>query len=309
MCALPKKLRTIKAEIDSSKQSLLSAFLYHLKVERGMAANSIEAYERDIKDFLVYTQESVSNCSAQDLIEYLSLLQDMGLQNSSLARKRVAIKQFFDYHLQNDHPVSLDFDMVPAIGIGSYLPDTLSVEEMRLLLDSLATDSSLAYRNKVMMELLYATGMRISELLGLTIHDLNTSQHMILVQGKGSKQRYVPYIKRLDPLLDVYLKVHRPILQQIKQGDILFLNRFGNKLSRMGFWKILKEATIKAGIKHDISPHTFRHSFATHLLEAGVNLRIVQSLLGHSSINTTQIYTHVDMRLLIETHKQYHPRA
>jgi integrase/recombinase XerD len=132
---------------------------------------------------------------------------------------------------------------------------------------------------------------------------------MVLVRGKGSKQRYVPFIKSLDPLLDVYLNVHRPVLQQLKQGDFLFLNRFGNKLSRMGFWKILQEAVLKAGIKHDVSPHTFRHSFATHLLEAGVNLRIVQTLLGHSSINTTQIYTHVDMRWLIETHKQYHPRA
>ena len=160
-----------------------------------------------------------------------------------------------------------------------------------------------------MMELLYATGMRCSELLGLTIHDLHQSKCMILVRGKGSKQRYVPYYKVLNPLLDKYLSTHRPVLLGINQGDTLFLNRSGGPLSRMGFWKILKQACFRAGIKHDISPHTFRHSFATHLLEAGVNLRVVQSLLGHSSINTTQIYTHVDTRWLVETHRQYHPRA
>ncbi len=309
MCALPKKLRTIKAEIDPAQKSLLGSFLYHLKVERGMAQNSIEAYERDIRDFLVFSPKLVEGYEAQDVMQYLSTLQEMGMESSSLRRKQVAIKQLFDYLIENDYPVRMDFDLVPSISAGTYLPDTLSVDEMKALLDSLPADSSLAFRNKVMMELLYATGMRISELLGLTIHDLRRDQHMVLVRGKGSKQRYVPFIKSLDPLLDVYLNVHRPVLQQLKQGDFLFLNRFGNKLSRMGFWKILQEAVLKAGIKHDVSPHTFRHSFATHLLEAGVNLRIVQTLLGHSSINTTQIYTHVDMRWLIETHKQYHPRA
>lgn len=274
-----------------------------------MAQNSIEAYERDIRDFMVFEPKSVESYEAQDLIRYLSTLQELGMESSSLRRKQVAIKQLFDFLVQNDYQIRMDFDMVPVISSGKYLPDTLSVEEMKILLDSLPTDSSLAFRNKVMMELLYATGMRISELLGLSIHDLRRDQHMVLVRGKGNKQRYVPFIKSLDTLLDAYLNVHRPVLQQLKQGDMLFLNRFGNKLSRMGFWKILQEAVLKAGIKRDVSPHTFRHSFATHLLEAGVNLRIVQSLLGHSSINTTQIYTHVDMRWLIETHKQFHPRA
>jgi integrase/recombinase XerD len=147
------------------------------------------------------------------------------------------------------------------------------------------------------------------ELLKLSIHDLRLEQRMILVHGKGSKQRYVPYHAALEPLMQQYLNLHRPILMKFQQTDILFLNRFGKQLSRMGFWKILQKACLEAGIKQDVSPHTFRHSFATHLLEAGVNLRIVQSLLGHSSINTTQIYTHVDMRWLLETHRQYHPRA
>lgn len=309
MCALPKKLQIIKAEIDPSHKAYISSFLYHLKVERGMAKNSVEAYESDITDFLAYVPKEIKDYDASDVTQYLSTLRELGMQSTSLRRKRVAIKQFYDYLMQNDYPVNVDFDLVPSIKTGVYLPDTLSVEEMKKLLDSLPTDSSLAFRNKVMMELLYATGMRVSEMLGLSIHDLFRDENMILVRGKGSKQRYVPYLKSLDPLLDSYLGAHRPVLLQLKHNDKLFLNRFGNALSRMGFWKILQNAVIEAGIKHDVSPHTFRHSFATHLLEAGVNLRIVQSLLGHSSINTTQIYTHVDIRWLKETHKQYHPRA
>ncbi|MCB5249022.1 MAG: site-specific tyrosine recombinase/integron integrase [Candidatus Cloacimonadales bacterium] len=309
MCALQKKLQTIKVEIDPAHIGMLGSFLYHLKVERGMAKNSIEAYERDIKDFLAFDAKPLGEYLPADVIKYLSALQEMGMQKSSLRRKRVAIKQFFDFLLENDQVLMLDFDLVPAITTENYLPDTISVEEMKKLLDGLPMGNNLEYRNKVMMELLYATGMRISELLGLSIHDLKRGQHMLLVRGKGSKQRFVPYIKALDPLLDTYLEIHRPNLLKFKQSDTLFLNRFGNKLSRMGFWKILREAVIKSGIKHDITPHTFRHSFATHLLEAGVNLRIVQTLLGHSSINTTQIYTHVDMRWLVETHKQFHPRA
>nr|MDK2851029.1 integrase/recombinase XerD [Candidatus Cloacimonadota bacterium] len=309
MYTLPKKHQTIKAEIDPSAEALLQEFLYHLKVERGMAVNSIAAYEHDVRDFLSFDLKKVIDYSAEDLTKYLTVLHDLGMANSSIARKRVAIKQFFDYLMTNDYPLKIDFDLVPQIQIGKHLPDTLSVEEMQELLDSLPMDDRLSFRNKVMLELLYATGMRSSELLGLTIHDLNREQHMILVRGKGSKQRYVPYIKALDPLIEKYLHTYRPALLGIQQSDMLFLNRNGKPLSRMGFWKILRQAVIKAGIKRDVSPHTFRHSFATHLLEAGVNLRIVQSLLGHSSINTTQIYTHVDIRWLVETHRQYHPRA
>ena len=309
MSISPKKPPIIKAEIEPKLSGLLNSFLYHLKVERGMAGNSIEAYNRDVRDFILFKEKSAADYTASDVVEYLSALQEMGLENSSLARRRVAIKQFFNYLLENDLPMGIDFDQVPQIKIGQHLPDTLSVEEMKQLLDSLPLCDSLDFRNKLMMELLYATGMRISELLNLTIHSIHAAEKMILVKGKGSKQRYVPYLSALDPLFATYLNLHRPILLKFKQTDTLFLNRFGNSLSRMGFWKILRLAAMQAGIKKEITPHTFRHSFATHLLEGGVNLRIVQSLLGHASINTTQIYTHVDTRWLIETHRQYHPRA
>jgi len=274
-----------------------------------MAANSIDSYRRDIRDFLQYQHEDITAYTTADLMDYLLLLQEIGLENSSIARKRVALGQFFIYLRDNDLEIKIDLDQIPRIKIGTHLPDYLTVDEMMTLLSSLPDSTPLEIRNKLMMELLYATGMRISELLGLTLHDLNPHERVILVHGKGSKQRFVPYVESLDSLWDQYMNHSRPLILKLQQSDLVFTNARGTKLSRMGFWKILRQAVIKAGIKKDVTPHTFRHSFATHLLEGGVNLRIVQTLLGHCSINTTQIYTHVDMRRMIEAHLLYHPRA
>jgi integrase/recombinase XerD len=289
--------------------SLLNSFVYHIKVEKGMAQNSIESYGRDLRDFLTSDPKDISAYTHQDLVKYFSELSELGLISTSLARKRVALKQFFTFLADNDVPVKVDFDKVPKIRPGQHLPDFLDVTTMLGFLNGLPAETTLQKRNKAMLELLYGTGLRISELLGLTIHDINWTEGVILVRGKGSKQRYVPYVKYLAELLDTYLRQVRPVLLGMKQSEILFLNNRGGKLSRMGFWKILRQEVLRAGIKQEITPHTFRHSFATHLLEGGVNLRIVQVLLGHASLNTTQIYTHVDTRYLIETHKMYHPRA
>lgn len=274
-----------------------------------MAENSVESYRRDMEDFLRYHPKPVTAFTAGDIVSYFVTLQSIGLVNTSLARKRVAIKQFFLYLSRQEIDIKVDFDQVPKIKIGQHLPDFLSVDEMFKLLDSLPLETPLQIRNKAMMELLYATGLRISELLGLTIHDIVYADKVILIRGKGSKQRYVPVLDNVLELVVSYISNVRPILLKLKKNDFIFLNHLGNKMSRMGFWKILQLAVLNAGLKKDITPHTFRHSFATHLLEAGVNLRIVQTLLGHSSLNTTQIYTHVDTRYLVETHRMYHPRA
>jgi integrase/recombinase XerD len=289
--------------------ALVNSFVYYIKVEKGMAVNSVESYERDIRDFLLWKPQDISAYTAKELTEYLALLSDIGLVNTSLARKRVAIKQFFTFLADNDTLVALDFDQVPKLKLSQHLPDFLDVQTMLHLLDSLPVETILEKRNKMMLELLYSTGMRISELLNLTTHDINFTEQMILVHGKGSKQRFVPYVDSIAELMSEYIAQVRPVLLKFERTDILFLNNRGQKMSRMGFWKILRKITLEAGIKQEITPHTFRHSFATHLLEAGVNLRIVQVLLGHSSLNTTQIYTHVDTRYLLETHKLYHPRA
>ncbi len=274
-----------------------------------MADNSVQSYQNDIAGFLEFCPKVLSAYNAHDIISYFLKLQQIGLINTSIARKRVALKQFFSYLAKHDEFVRIDFEQVPRIKIPKHLPDVLSVEEMFTLLDSLLGENPLQIRNKAMLELLYATGVRISELLGLSIHDIIFPEKVILVRGKGSKQRFVPVIDNVLELVKDYLHSTRPVLLKFRKNDFLFLNHFGNKLSRMGFWKILHKAAAEAGIKKEITPHTFRHSFATHLLEAGVNLRIVQTLLGHSSLNTTQIYTHVDTQYLVETHRLYHPRA
>ncbi|HOD18274.1 MAG TPA: tyrosine recombinase [Candidatus Cloacimonadota bacterium] len=307
-----KKRQTISATNNILSPRLVSAlnsFLYYLKVEKGMAKNSVDAYQKDLEDFLQYNPKPLQDYRANDIIDYLVTLQSIGLVNASIARKRVAIKQFFKYLEKEEIPVQVDFEQVPRIKLTQHLPDVLTVEEMFHLLDSLPTEKPLEIRNKAMMELLYATGLRISELLGLTVHDIIWNEKVLLIRGKGSKQRYVPVLDNVLELVSGYIARVRPILMKEKKNDYVFLNTFGNKMSRMGFWKILQQAVTEAKLKKEVTPHTFRHSYATHLLEAGVNLRIVQTLLGHASLNTTQIYTHVDIHYLVETHRMYHPRA
>jgi len=307
-----KKRQTISATNNILSPQLVSAlnsFLYYLKVEKGMAKNSVDAYQKDLEDFLQYNPKPLQDYRANDIIDYLVTLQSIGLVNASIARKRVAIKQFFKYLEKEEIPVQVDFEQVPRIKLTQHLPDVLTVEEMFHLLDSLPTEKPLEIRNKAMMELLYATGLRISELLGLTVHDIIWNEKVLLIRGKGSKQRYVPVLDNVLELVSGYIARVRPILLKEKKNDYVFLNTFGNKMSRMGFWKILQQAVTEAKLKKEVTPHTFRHSYATHLLEAGVNLRIVQTLLGHASLNTTQIYTHVDIHYLVETHRMYHPRA
>jgi len=295
--------------MEQAEAGLLSSFVYHIRVEKGMAANSVEAYEHDITDYLGWLPLKAKNATHLQVTEYLSTLQELGLSHTSLARKRVALHQFYDYLKFDGVPVAVDFDMVPKIKVGKHLPDFLAVDTMLAFLDGLPRDTSVQKRDKVMLEMLYCTGTRISELLGLTVHDINLNDGVVLVRGKGNKQRFVPYADSLQPLIHEYIQAVRPALLKFKRADHLFLNARGDKMSRMGFWKNLNKAVLEAGIKQHITPHTFRHSFATHLLEAGVNLRIVQELLGHASLNTTQIYTHVDTRYLVETHRMYHPRA
>ncbi|NLK50434.1 MAG: tyrosine recombinase [Candidatus Cloacimonetes bacterium] len=297
------------ANILPAAYSLLRDFVFYISVEKGMAENSVRSYERDLRDFLAYLQTPVESITHAHVVEYLTLLNETGLISSSLARKRAAIHQFFRFLEDNDIPHNTDFDKVPSIRVGKRLPDYLDVETMLGFLDGLPMGSSLEVRNKLMMETLYATGMRISELLNLTLHSLNRIERIFLVHGKGDKQRYVPYVDSLEPLFDLYLNVHRPAILKHKRSDFLFLNTRGDQLSRQGFWRILRLAALKANIKQDFTPHTFRHSFATHLLEAGVNLRVVQTLLGHASLNTTQIYTHVNTGYLKESHRMYHPRS
>lgn len=295
--------------LSKHNQSLLNGFLYYLKVEKGLAANTLISYKKDVQDCLLYVDKKAEDIVAGDLIDFFVNLQETGLSSASIARKRSALKVFFDFLQQEEYDLSMKFEDVPSIKYSQKLPDTLSEDEMLTLLDSIPTEDALGWRNKAMLELMYACGLRISETINLSVHDVFWQDQFVRVLGKGSKQRVVPIAEQSLGFLQFYHNHARPKLRKTNVTDFLFLNRFGKKLSRMGVWKIIEKQTLICGIKKHVSPHTFRHSFATHLLEAGANLRVVQMLLGHASINTTQIYTNIDNKFIIKEHKLHHPRG
>jgi integrase/recombinase XerD len=296
-------------ELSVHNQSLLNNFQFYLKVEKGLSENSVESYRGDVLDCLAYLQKKAEKITVNDIIDFFVKLQELGLSSSSIARKRSALSSFYKFLQEENIEVNLIFDDVPAIKYSQKLPDVLSRNEMLRLLDSISTTTTTGMRNKAMLELMYASGLRVSETINLSIHDFIWDERIVRVMGKGSKQRVVPIAEQSFEFVMQYRKSGRTSLKKSSETDIFFLNRFGKKLSRMGVWKQIEKISIDCGIKTHVSPHTFRHSFATHLLEAGANLRVVQLLLGHSSINTTQIYTNIDSRFIRKEHKLYHPRG
>jgi integrase/recombinase XerD len=297
-----------KNEISAHNTSLLSSFKYHLQVEKGASPNTISAYSADLSDLLNYLQLPIEKIAVRDAVNYLATLQEIGMTNSAIARKRSSIRAFYKFLKEEEIDFVLEVDEIPAVKYSQKIPDVLSVKEMLKLLDSLDCETDLGARNKAMLELMYACGLRVSEVISLSVHDVYWEEKVVRVVGKGSKQRVVPIAEESLEYMKKYVSGARNLLLKEKETDIFFLNRFGRKLSRMGVWKILEKSSNAAGIKKHVSPHSFRHSFATHLLEAGANLRVVQMLLGHSSINTTQIYTNIDKSFIIKEHRLYHPR-
>lgn len=285
-------------------------FQYHLQVEKGLTEHSVQAYCSDVAQFLADREQPVSGITHQDLDIYLADLRDMGLQQRSIARKRSAIKAFFDFLIASEVPVLINPELLPSQKIPQPVPHVLSIDQMNQILDSIPFETPMESRNKAMLEVMYACGLRISEVIGLSVHDIFQQKKLLRITGKGRKQRLVPIAGESLHWLMEYLGNPRISLLRGGRSDIVFLNRFGRPLSRMGIWKNLKKIVFEAGIDpQTISPHTFRHSFATHLLEGGANLRIVQTLLGHQSINTTQIYTNIDLSHIIEEHRRFHPRG
>lgn len=280
-----------------------------MKVEKGLSANTLESYSRDVLDCLIYLNNNADSIRADDVVDFFVSLQEMGLSSSSIARKRSALSSFFKYLQDENLALKINFEDVPPIKYSQKLPDILSVNEMIKLLDSISTDDALGLRNKAMLELMYASGLRISETINLSIHDFFWSDKLVRVLGKGSKQRILPIAEQSFDFVLNYKNSGRTALKKTVETDIFFLNRFGKKLSRMGVWKLIEKLSLEGGIKKHISPHTFRHSFATHLLEAGANLRVVQMLLGHASINTTQIYTNIDSRFIRKEYRLHHPKG
>ncbi len=283
-----------------------------LTVEKGLAQNTLEAYSRDLNRLVYFLKSrgvrSWREIDAVRLRQYLSWLRGRGLGARSIARNIVAVRQFHRFlekeEIIKENPVPSFFLQRAA----RKLPHVLGREEVQSLLNQPDPSASLGLRDRAMIELLYATGVRVSEIISLQTHQLNLEGDYLAVKGKGEKVRVVPFGKWAKEILMRYLKEARPKLARGRASAFLFLTRSGTALTRQGFWKLIRRYALAAGIEKRVTPHTLRHSFATHLLEGGADLRSVQSMLGHSDISTTQIYTHVNSARLKEVHRKYHPR-
>lgn len=282
-----------------------------LRLERGLSENTVSAYRRDLEQFaLGVAPKPPASVTRPDIVDHLMKLRDDALAPSSVGRKLVAIKVFFRFLLSQSIVRSDPSGVIESPRLMKGLPDMLDVEEVaRLLHQADGRDGKKSLRDRALLELLYASGLRVSEASGLKVVDLNQEAGFLRCIGKGGKERVVPVGRQALKWIQKYLAEARPAFHPQPDARQLFLNRFGRSLSRVSIWGLLKFYSKQAGIRKRITPHTLRHSFATHLLEAGADLRVVQELLGHSSIATTQIYTHVDRARLKKIHAQFHPRA
>jgi integrase/recombinase XerD len=293
----------------------ITAFLTHVRVERGLSANTVSAYRRDLlkfDDFARKRKLSLKSVTRDTLVEFLSSLYRQKLESRTVARHLVTLRNFFRF-AQVQEIISSD----PSLNLESpkirrSLPGYLKLEEIERLLAQPDENTPLGLRDRAMLDVLYSTGLRVSELIGLRVMDLDIAVGCIRCIGKGDKERMVPIGKKALALVERYLLDARPkLIRKGKQGlaTTLFINRRGTPISRVGVWKILSAYGRKAGLRASLTPHMLRHSFATHLLERGADLRSVQLMLGHSDISTTQIYTHVVEERLKQIYRAHHPRA
>lgn len=297
-------------------ENQIKDFIHYLLVERGLAKNTIISYERDLHAYSQFLtdKENVStfnDVSRIQIVHFLGQLKQQGKSSKTIARHIASIRSFHQFSLREkvtDHDPTVHIE-TPQLE--RTLPKVLSKEEVEKLLDAPKNSTAYGKRDKAMLELLYATGIRVSELVGLNDEDVHLTMGFIRCIGKGNKERIVPLGSHATKAIQEYLNAARGELLRVshKQSNALFLNHHGNRLSRQGFWKILKKLALDAHINKELTPHTLRHSFATHLLENGADLRAVQEMLGHANISTTQIYTHVSKARLKDVYTQYHPRA
>ena len=294
-------------------EQFLDQFLHYLIVEKGLSKNTIEAYSHGLNRFLHHLREK----GVQDIREvgkfhirgFLLVLRRKNLNTKSIVINLVAIRTFFRFLIQEGVLESNPAEELESPKVTKTLPEILTLKEIEQILEQPDLQTPLGTRDRAMLEMLYATGMRVSELTQLPIHQVNLEGGYVLLYGKGSKERIVPLGTEAMKWVTVYLKTARGILSKGKENPSLFINRSGKGMSRQGFWKNLKDYARRAGLRKRITPHLLRHSFASHLLERGADLRSVQMMLGHADISTTQIYTHVTGERLKKVHKQYHPRG
>ena len=291
--------------------SLLQEYHIYLKMERSLSPNTVESYERDIGKLISYLSEAhikPEDAKLEHLRDFLVEIGEIGINERSQARLISGIKSFYRFLIYKDKIAQDPTELLEAPKIGFRLPEVLSADEIEQILNAIDLSKPEGQRNKTIIEVLYGSGLRVSELINLKISNIYFNENYMLIEGKGNKQRLGPLSEESVHQIG-YWRLDRNRLD-IKKGneDFLFLNRYGRKLTRAMIFTIVKDLTRMAGIKKNVSPHTFRHSFATHLLENGANLRAIQQLLGHESITTTEIYTHMDVQYLRETILMYHPR-
>jgi integrase/recombinase XerD len=293
-------------------EALLENFRQYLLLERRLAGNTVNCYAGDLRKFLrflVLKRKLPAEARRVHVAEYLSTLSRKGFDPSSVARNLSSVRAFYSYLIGVRLATCDPTEFLERPRLWKRLPQTLSVDEVTELLAQPDCASSLGLRDKAMLEFMYATGCRVSELLTATPQSIDLEERQFRCLGKGGKERMVPIGSQACRVLSEYLRTSRPALTRGKGSGFLFLNARGRKLSRMGFWKILRKYCLQARLRITPSPHVLRHSFATHLLEGGADLRVVQELLGHSSISTTQIYTQLDREYLRSVHSRFHPRA
>ncbi len=298
---------------ELSRAFHLEGFHDFLAVEKGASARTDEAYLRDLARFATFARlkgaNAPSNVGAKTLREYVYHLKDLGLAPSSIRRNVSAVRSYFRFMLDEGHLVRDPSERLETPKRWRTLPEVLTVDEVERLIAAPSLDEPLAFRDRAMLELAYGAGLRVSEWITVGVRDVLMDERLVRVFGKGGKERVVPIGRKAIGAVAIYTRELRPKIERGKGKGILFLNSKGEPLSRMGAWKILRKYVDQVGITKRVSPHTLRHSFATHLLEGGADLRAVQEMLGHADIATTQIYTHVDREYLRSVHRQFHPRA
>lgn len=294
-------------------ETIKNEYLKFIQIEKGLSSNTIGAYRRDLDKYVTYLNEHkidhIDFVDRQTIQQCLGYLHDQGASAKSLARFISTVRSFHQFALREKYAAKDPTVLIETPKYERRLPDVLEVDEIVALLETPDISKNNGYRDRTMLELLYATGMRVSELIQLEVENVNLIMGFVRVFGKGNKERIVPLGDTVIDFLTKYIETVRPQLLKKTTTDALFLNLHGKPLSRQGIWKMIKQTGIKANINKSLTPHTLRHSFATHLLENGADLRAVQEMLGHSDISTTQLYTHVSKSQIRKMYNAFHPRA
>ena len=287
----------------------INEFTEYLIIDKKYSENTIKAYNNDLKKFKNFIKnKTINNLDENSIKDYIKYLNKENNDTKTISHNISTLRSFYKFLLIEKKVNKNPMEYIELPKTKKSLPKTLSIEEIDKLLDINLTDA-FSFRNKAMLELMYSSGLRVSELINVKIHDIDVSNCIIRIMGKGSKERIVPLGDYAIKYIELYLKEYREKLIKRELNDYLFLNNHGNKMTRQGFFKILKQIAKEKNIKTEFSPHTLRHSFATHLLNGGADLRSIQEMLGHSDISTTQIYTHVSKEKLKENYNNFHPHA